>query len=179
MGCGRSERMDALYAQRCLSCHGAVGKGDGQVAASLPVPVPDFRDTVERKSTGQIRRIITDGKGMMPAFDPALKPGEINDLVRMVRFLSREGREVSWWEKYDALVAAHCSVPWEAVFGYDEPPEPPQEPQAGKRSVANRPREQRQMPCCIELNKWPAVVQPFKSFNRFAPFKTLNTNTEF
>ena len=43
--------------------------------------------------------------------------------MRMVRFLSREGRDVAWWEKYDALVAAHCSVPWEAVFGYDEPPE--------------------------------------------------------
>ena len=133
LGCGRSERMDALYDQRCVSCHGAVGRGDGRVAASLPAPIPDFRDTVERKSTGQIRRIITDGKGMMPAFDPALKPGEVNDLVRMVRFLSREGREVSWWEKYDALVAAHCSVPWEAVFGYDEPPDAPQEPQAGKR----------------------------------------------
>ena len=101
IGCGRSERMNALYAQRCLSCHGAVGKGDGQIAASLPVPVPDFRQTVERKSTGQIRRIIAEGKGMMPAFDPALKPGEINDAVRMVRFLSREGREISWWEKYD------------------------------------------------------------------------------
>ena len=84
LGCGRSERMDALYAQRCLGCHGAVGKGDGQVAALLPVPVPDFRQTVERKSTGQIRRIITEGKGLMPAFDPALKPGEINDAVRMV-----------------------------------------------------------------------------------------------
>jgi Cytochrome C oxidase, cbb3-type, subunit III len=129
-GCGRSERMDALYAQRCLNCHGPTGKGDGQAAAALPVRVPDFRDTVERKSTGHIRRIITEGKGMMPAFEPALKPAEINDAVRMVRFLSREGRDVAWWEKYDALVAAHCSVPWEAVFGYDEPPEPQREPQA-------------------------------------------------
>jgi hypothetical protein len=126
IGCGRSERMDTLYAQRCASCHGPIGRGDGQVAASLPVIVPDFRETVERKSNGQMRRIITEGKGMMPAFDPALKPGEINDMVRMVRFLSREGRDVAWWEKYDALVSAHCSVPWEAVFGYDEPPEPPQ-----------------------------------------------------
>ena len=82
---------------------------------------PNFRETVERRSNGQIRKIIAEGRGMMPAFDPALKPGEINDMVRMVRFLSREGREVSWWEKYDTLVAAHCSVPWEAVFGYDEP----------------------------------------------------------
>jgi hypothetical protein len=126
IGCGRSERMDALYAQRCLNCHGPVGKGDGQLAASLPVPVPDFRDTVERKSTGWIRKIITEGRGVMPAFDPALKPGEINDMVRMVRFLSREGRDVAWWEKYDVLVSAHCSVPWEAVLGYDEPLEPAQ-----------------------------------------------------
>ena len=93
------------------------------MAVSLPLPVPDFRETVERKSNGQMRRIITEGKGVMPAFAPALKAGEINDMVRMVRFLSREGRDISWWEKYDALVIAHCSVPWEAVFGYDEPPE--------------------------------------------------------
>jgi hypothetical protein len=123
LGCGRSERMDMLYAQRCVSCHGPNGRGDGQIAASLPLPVPDFRETVERKSNGQMRRIIKEGKGIMPAFDPALKPGEINDMVRMVRFLSRDGRDVSWWEKYDALVIAHCSVPWETVFGYGEAPE--------------------------------------------------------
>jgi mono/diheme cytochrome c family protein len=117
--------MDLLYAQRCVSCHGVGGRGDGQMAASLPVVVPDFRDTVERKSNGQMRRIITEGKGTMPAFDPALSPGEINDMVRMVRFLSREGRDVAWWEKYDVLVSAHCSVPWELVLGYDEPPETP------------------------------------------------------
>lgn len=91
----------------------------------LPVSVPDFRETVERKSNAQMRRIISEGKGVMPAFNPALKPGEINDMVRMVRLLSREGRELRWWEKYDALVIAHCSVPWEVVFGYNEPPETP------------------------------------------------------
>jgi Cytochrome C oxidase, cbb3-type, subunit III len=123
LGCGRSQRMDMVYLQRCVSCHGAGGRGDGSMAASLPLPVPDFRETVERKSNGQMRRIITEGKGLMPAFAPALKAGEINDMVRMVRFLSREGRDISWWENYDTLVIAHCSVPWEAVFGYDEPPE--------------------------------------------------------
>ena len=39
------------------------------------------------------------------------------------RFLSREGRNISWWEKYDTLVVAHCNVPWELVLGYNEPPE--------------------------------------------------------
>ena len=122
-GCGRNERMDALYAGRCLSCHGPLGRGDGPVAASLPATLPDFRLTVERKTVGQIRKIIAEGQGIMPAFDPALRQAEISDMVRMVRFLSREGRDVHWWEKYDALVVAHCSVPWEVVLGSDEPPE--------------------------------------------------------
>ncbi len=122
-GCGRNERMDKLYTQRCLVCHGVLGRGDGPLAASLPVPTPDFRETVERKSTSRIRRIIAEGRGMMPAYQPALRPAEISDMVQMVRFLSREGRDVAWWEKYDTLVVAHCSVPWDAVLGYDEPPE--------------------------------------------------------
>jgi hypothetical protein len=123
IGCGRNERMDLLYAQRCLGCHGPSGQGDGPVAASLPVAVPDFRNTVEKKSTLQIRRAISEGRGMMPAFDPALRQAEITDMVQMVRFLSREGRDIHWWEKYDTLVVAHCNVPWELVLGYDEPAE--------------------------------------------------------
>ena len=59
----------------------------------------------------------------MPAFGPALQPAEITDMVQMVRFLSREGRNISWWEKYDTLVVAHCNVSWELVLGYDEPVE--------------------------------------------------------
>jgi hypothetical protein len=119
-GCGRNERMDRLYAERCLGCHGALGRGDGPAAGLLPVRLADFRDTVQRKGTGQIRKIISEGRGIMPAFEPALRPAEISDMVQMVRFLSREGRDVSWWEKYDTLVIAHCSVPWDVVLGYDE-----------------------------------------------------------
>lgn len=119
-GCGRNERMDALYAQRCLSCHGPSGRGDGPVAASLPDPLTDFRVTVERKSVAQIRRAIAQGEGLMPAFQPALRPAEISDLVYMVRFLSREGRDIQWWERFDSLVVAHCNLPWEAVFDYDQ-----------------------------------------------------------
>ena len=123
IGCGRNERMDLLYAQRCFGCHGPSGRGDGPVAAALPVAVPDFRNTVEKKSTLQIRRAIAAGRGMMPAFDPALRQAEITDMVQMVRFLSREGRDIHWWEKYDTLIVAHCNIPWELVLGYDEPAE--------------------------------------------------------
>ena len=84
---------------------------------------PDFRETVQRKGNSQIRRVIAEGKGTMPAFDPALRPSEINDMLQMVRFLSREGRDLAWWEKYDTLIAAHCSIPWEAALGLDDEPE--------------------------------------------------------
>lgn len=120
LGCGRNERMDALYAQRCIGCHGPSGRGDGPLAASLPIRPPDFRDTVKRMSVSQIRRAVADGKGLMPAFQPALRASEISDMAQMVWFLSREGRQVRWWERFDTLVAAHCSIPWEIVLGYDE-----------------------------------------------------------
>jgi len=123
MSCGRNERMDLIYAQRCLGCHGPSGQGDGPVAASLPARTPDFRQTVKNKNVTEIRRVIAEGRGLMPAFEPALRPAEITDMVYMVRFLSREGRDVSWWERFDTLVVAHCNVPWEIVLGYDEPPE--------------------------------------------------------
>lgn len=118
-----SERMESLYAQRCLGCHGASGRGDGSIAAPLPVQVPDFRDTVKNKSVIQIRKVINEGKGVMPAYAPALSGAEIQDMVRMVRVLSQQGRPLEWWEKLEPLVWAHCSVPWEFVLGYDQPPE--------------------------------------------------------
>ena len=120
VGCGRNARMDTLYAQRCLNCHGPGGRGDGPIAGLLPEPPPDFRETVQRKGNPQIRKLIADGKGVMPAFAPALSQSEINDMLQMVRFLSREGRDLAWWERFDTLVAAHCSIPWELVLGYDE-----------------------------------------------------------
>lgn len=122
-GCGRNERMDLLYAERCINCHGSTGRGDGPLAARLPVRPPDFRQTVERKSNNQIRRIIADGKGAMPAFEPALRAAEITDMLQMVRFLSREGRDIAWWERFDTLVVAHCNIPWETVLGYDDEPQ--------------------------------------------------------
>ena len=66
--------MDLLYAERCMNCHGPGGRGDGPLALRLPVRPPDFRQTVERKSNNQIRRIIAEGRGTMPAFEPALRP---------------------------------------------------------------------------------------------------------
>jgi len=42
-------------------------------------------------------------------------------MVRMVRVVSQKGRSLEGWEKFEPLVWAHCSVPWEFVLGYEEP----------------------------------------------------------
>ncbi len=118
-GCLRKEEMQLTYAQRCLGCHGPSGRGDGPIAAVLPNPIPDFRNTVKQKSVIQIRSVIKKGKGVMPAFAPALQKYEIQDMVRFVRILSLEGRNPDWWEKFEPLIWAHCSVPWQYVYGYD------------------------------------------------------------
>lgn len=122
--CSRNQEMKTLYAERCLGCHGVSGRGDGPIAASLPVPVPDFRDTVSRKSVRQIRKIIVEGQGIMPAYGPALSRLEIQDMLRVVRLVSQEGRPVEWWEKLGPILWAHCSLPWQ--FGDEE-----EEPKAG------------------------------------------------
>ena len=122
--CSRNQEMKTLYAERCLACHGTSGRGDGPIASSLPVPVPDFRLTVERKSVRAIRKVIVDGKGIMPAYGPALSRLEVQDMIRAVRVVSEEGRPVEWWEKIGPLLYAHCSLPWQ--FGDDE-----EEPQRG------------------------------------------------
>lgn len=118
-GCIREEEMRLVYAQRCASCHGPGGRGDGPIARALSAKVPDFRETVDNRDVFEIRRIIKKGKGIMPAFEPALEKYEIQDMVRMVRVLSMEGRDLEWWEKFEPLVWAHCSVPWQYVYDYE------------------------------------------------------------
>ncbi|MCY4438698.1 MAG: cytochrome c [Deltaproteobacteria bacterium] len=118
-GCIREEAMKLVYAQRCASCHGPSGQGDGPIAKALSAKIPDFRHTVDNLDVFEIRRIIKEGTGIMPAFRHALEKYQIQDMVRMVRMLSMEERDVEWWEKFEPLVWAHCSVPWQAVYNLD------------------------------------------------------------
>ena len=53
----------ALYAQRCASCHGPKGAGDGPLARSLPVPPRQFTNASwqARVSDEMIERAILHG----------------------------------------------------------------------------------------------------------------------
>lgn len=59
-----------LFAQFCASCHGAGGRGDGPVAPTLKVEVPDLTRLVRHEGdpfpTEQVRRIV-DGRAILAA----------------------------------------------------------------------------------------------------------------
>jgi len=80
----------ALYRQYCASCHGSSGRGDGPVASSLRVEVPDLtrlairqggffdRDRVERIIDGRFV-IGAHGSRTMPIWGEALSRAGIGD----------------------------------------------------------------------------------------------------
>jgi cytochrome c551/c552 len=83
-----------LAQNRCASCHGAGGKGDGPNAATLPVKPRDLSQKEWQKSVSdaQIRAVIVKGgagvgKSMLMPPNPDLeaKPEVVDALVKMVR----------------------------------------------------------------------------------------------
>jgi mono/diheme cytochrome c family protein len=71
------ERGPSLYKNHCASCHGTYGRGDGPVAASLKVEVPDLTRIAIRHGgqfpDEQVRKII-DGRTTRPPHGPRNMP---------------------------------------------------------------------------------------------------------
>jgi hypothetical protein len=75
-----------LYRRFCSSCHGIQGRGDGPVAASFRVEVPDLTRTAERGPAANVRdRIIRiiDGRYIIGAHGTRLMPVWGEDLTRI------------------------------------------------------------------------------------------------
>jgi mono/diheme cytochrome c family protein len=75
--------VDLTWRQQCSTCHGAAGKGDGQMAQMLKVPdltVEAWQATV---SDTEIAATIKGGKGKMPSFN--VPDSVIQGLVARVR----------------------------------------------------------------------------------------------
>lgn len=66
-----------LYQRFCSSCHGDVGRGDGPVASTLSVPVPDltqlYRRYGNRFPADELRETI-DGRNLVIAHGPRSMP---------------------------------------------------------------------------------------------------------
>jgi len=78
-----------LYTQNCSSCHGALGHGDGPLAASLPVKPANLAEHGASHRPGDLYWWIAHGIGTsMPAFAPRLDDTDIWTVVQFLRALS-------------------------------------------------------------------------------------------
>ncbi|MEM9953235.1 MAG: cytochrome c [Chloroflexota bacterium] len=73
---------EAIYSARCASCHGITGMGDGEVALSAGVTVPDFTiaDTSVNQSIEEWTDTIRVGRieNLMPPWENSLSTEEID-----------------------------------------------------------------------------------------------------
>ncbi len=88
----------AIYAEKCLPCHGETGQGDGPQAAQLPNPPAAIGDpTVARQSTPAVWfRIVSQGNldRFMPPFANSLTAGQRWDVLAYVYSLSTTPDEI-------------------------------------------------------------------------------------
>ena len=75
---------EQLYQRFCAACHGTQGRGDGPVAASFRVEVPDLTQTANRVhgTREQIVRII-DGRYIIGAHGTRIMPVWGEELARL------------------------------------------------------------------------------------------------
>jgi copper transport protein len=82
-----------VYEQYCATCHGTTGRGDGPLAASLPVPPADLRVHVPQHSDGFLFGVTSDGipGTPMPGFANALSEEERWHVLNYLRALAAGG----------------------------------------------------------------------------------------
>lgn len=73
------------WRQKCTTCHGMLGRGDGPQGAMLKAADLTRSDWQQSRSDAEIARTIRAGRGAMPAFD--LPASTIDGLVRLIRLL--------------------------------------------------------------------------------------------
>jgi cytochrome c oxidase cbb3-type subunit 3 len=84
-GTDYAQLVDLTWRQQCSSCHGAAGRGDGQMGPMLQVrdlTAPEWQSKVTNE---QIATTIKSGKNKMPKFD--LPDPVIQGLVLRIRSL--------------------------------------------------------------------------------------------
>ena len=68
--------VELTWRQQCTSCHGPMGKGDGQMGPMLHAPDLTSADLQAKVTDSEMAAIIKGGKDKMPAFnlpDPVLQ----------------------------------------------------------------------------------------------------------
>ena len=79
----------AIYDRSCKSCHGPDGTANPSIAKMMKVDMKDLKSAdVQAMSDDEIKKIITDGKGKMPAVK-TVSGAALDNLVAYIRSLKK------------------------------------------------------------------------------------------
>lgn len=75
--------VELSWQQKCATCHGPMGRGDGPQGAMVAAPDLTREDFLSRAKDEEIATVIKQGRGRMPPFD--LPPSVVDGLVKRIR----------------------------------------------------------------------------------------------
>ena len=79
----------AVYERACRNCHGATGVANPGIVKMMNVQIKDLGSAdVQKMSDDEIKKIVTGGKGKMPAIH-SVTGKSLDDVVAYVRTLKK------------------------------------------------------------------------------------------
>lgn len=77
----------AIYADKCVKCHGEKGKGDGPKAVDMEKKPADHTDKAKmaKFTDADLKKAVKEGKRPMPAYGKKLTDEQIDDVIAYVR----------------------------------------------------------------------------------------------
>jgi mono/diheme cytochrome c family protein len=137
---GAAYRGERIFAENCTECHGNAGRGDGPMAAEVPVPIPNFTDPtfVEARSPQALYDVIAEGRmeNLMPPWKEALSEQEIWDAAAFVWSLHLDAAALARGAAAYEQGCAECHGSEGTGAGETPPPD-----LAGKQWLANSQSE--------------------------------------
>lgn len=89
---GDATKGKPIFQAKCVTCHGAEGKGDGPLGKDLKPPAGDFSSAdSKKKSEDELRGIIENGvpKTSMVAWKKQLSESELQNVLAYVLTLRK------------------------------------------------------------------------------------------
>ena len=82
------DKSAAAYKQKCVTCHGADGKGETPAGKAMKVSSFASPD-IAKMSDQELADIIEKGKGKMPKYGASMNSDEIKAMVAYIRTLAK------------------------------------------------------------------------------------------
>ncbi len=80
-------RGQQMYSTHCIVCHGAKGKGDGNIIPKFPMPPSLQSDKIRGYPDGAIYHVITAGQNIMPSYASQIDVADRWAIVHYIRAL--------------------------------------------------------------------------------------------